>query len=160
MAYAVVPSHGAARLDALIETGGDVMTTTLELVPLADHDLELAEESDDVRGMTVIDVRDHRVGEVDDILVDPVERRARLLVVASGGVLGLGEHRRLVPVEAVARVSDMVRLDRSDLHVESGFEYDPAQAGPVDYRPVYAYFGYAPFWETGHPTAYFHDRRW
>ena len=136
------------------------MTTTLELVPLAAGDVELAEASDDVRGMTVIDVRDHRVGEVDDILVDPTGRRARLLVVVSGGVLGLGEQRRLVPVEAVARVSDTVRLDRSDLHVQSGSAYDPAEAGPVDYGSVYAYFGYAPFWEIDRSTAYFHDRPW
>jgi sporulation protein YlmC with PRC-barrel domain len=136
------------------------MATTVSLLPVGGSDLDLADEQDDVRGMTVVDVRDHRVGQVDEILMDPDERRARLLVVASGGVLGLGEHRRLVPVEAVARVRATVRLERSDLHVESGFEYDPVQPGPVDYAPVYSYFGYVPFWEEGCPTPYFHDRRW
>lgn len=136
------------------------MTKTLELLPLGDSELTLAEEQDDVRGMTVMDVRDHRVGEVEEILLDAEERRARLLVVASGGILGLGEHKRLVPVDAVSRVRAHVRLERSDLHVESGFDYDPARTGPVDYRPVYSYFGYTPFWEDGYAVPYFHDRRW
>lgn len=56
--------------------------------------------------MVVLDANGHRVGEVHDILLDEEQRRARLLVVASGGVLGLGVHHHLVPVEAVARVSD------------------------------------------------------
>ena len=136
------------------------MNDTHELVPLGDGGLMLADEHDDVRGMPVMDVRDHRVGEVEEILVDPQERRARLLVVASGGVLGLGERHRLVPVDAVSRVRAHVRLERSDLHVESGFDYDPAPDAPVDYHAVYSYFGYTPFWEDGYPTPYFLDRHW
>jgi len=136
------------------------MTTTLELLPLTDDRMSLAEEQDDVRGMTVLDVREHRVGEVEEILVDSVDRRARLLVVASGGILGIGEHKRLVPVDAVSRVRAHVRLERSDLHVASGFDYDPDLPGPVDYRPVYSYFGYTPFWEDGYAAPYFLDRRW
>ncbi|MFC7359813.1 PRC-barrel domain-containing protein [Nocardioides astragali] len=136
------------------------MTKTLELVALGDTELDLADERDDVRGMTVLDPRGHRIGEVDEILMDERERRARLLVVASGGILDLCAHRRLVPVEAVDQVGATVRLERSDLHVETGFDYDPDLARPVDYRAVYAYFGYSPFWEGKHATPYFHDRRW
>lgn len=135
------------------------MAITLALLPLGGSELTLAEQQDDVRGMTVVDVRDHRVGEVDEILLDDRERRARLLVVASGGILGLDAHRRLIPVDAVLRVQDHVRLERSDLHVESGFDYDPAGWAPLDYRPVFTYFGYTPFWEDGYTTPYFHQRR-
>ena len=136
------------------------MPLTQELVPLGSGTLTLADERDDVRGMPVMDVRDHRVGEVEELLVDPGERRARLLVVASGGILGLGEHHRLVPVDAVSRVRAHVRLERSDLHVESGFDYDPEPPGPVDYTSVYSYFGYTPFWEDGYRAPYVLDRRW
>ncbi|GAA1448769.1 hypothetical protein GCM10009641_77520 [Mycobacterium cookii] len=135
------------------------MTRTLELLPLAGTGFGLADDQDDVRGMTVLDVRDHRVGEVEEILLDADERRARMLVVASGGVLGLGDHHRLVPVDAVSGVRAHVRLERSDLHVESGFDYDPDLPGPVDYRAVYNYFGYTPFWEDGYREPYFLDRR-
>lgn len=138
------------------------MTMTHELVPLGSGGLTLAQQEDDVRGLPVKDVRDHRVGDVEDILVDPEERRARLLVIASGGVLGLAQHHRLVPVDAVSRVSGDVRLERSDLHVESGFDYDTAESATssVDYRAVYSYFGYTPYWEDGYRSPYFHDRRW
>lgn len=135
------------------------MSTTHQLVPLGASELTLAEEQDDVRGMPVLDARDHRLGEVEEILVDPEERRARLLVVASGGVLGMRLRHRLVPVDAVSRVRAQVRLERSDLHVESGFDYDPSRAGAVNYRAVYNYFGYAPFWEDGYQAPYFLDRR-
>ncbi|NPC43332.1 PRC-barrel domain-containing protein [Nocardioides sp. zg-1230] len=135
------------------------MTMTRELVPLSTTELTLAEEQDDVRGMSVVDVRDHRVGEVEEILVDPEERRARLLVIASSSIVGPKEHHRLVPVDAVCRVRDDVCLERSDLHVDSGFDYDASPRGPVDYRPVYSYFGYAPFWEDGYRAPYFLARR-
>lgn len=135
------------------------MLTTHQLVPLGTGELTLAEHQDDVRGMPVLDVRDHRVGEVEDILVDPEQRRARVLVVASGGLLGLAQHHRLVPVDAVSRVRSDVRLERSDLHVESGFDYDPALPAHVDCRAVYHYFGYTPYWEDGYPAPYFLDRR-
>jgi sporulation protein YlmC with PRC-barrel domain len=153
-------SHVADRLDDHIVREETPMTSTSNLLPLGETDLALAEQQDDVRGMTVLDVRDHRVGQVEEILVDADERRARMLVVASGGVLGLAEHHRLVPVDAVSRVRAHVRLERSDLHVESGFDYDPTLPAPVDYRPVYSYFGYTPFWEDGYRRPYFHDRRW
>ncbi|WP_374458052.1 PRC-barrel domain-containing protein [Nocardioides sp.] len=136
------------------------MSTTHELVPLGSGWLMLADEQDDVRGMSVLDVRDHRVGEVEEILLDSEARRARLLVIASGGIMGLEQHHRLVPVDAVSRVRAHVRLERSDLHVESGFDYDPVPPGPVDYGPVYSYFGYTPFWEDGYRPPYFLDRRW
>ena len=136
------------------------MITTQELVPLGTGELTLAQQQDDVRGLLVMDVRDHRVGEVEDLLVDPAQRRARLLVVASGGLIGLAQHHRLVPVDAICRVGGDIRLERSDLHVESGFDYDPAPDAPVDYHAVYSYFGYTPFWEDGYPTPYFLDRHW
>ncbi len=135
------------------------MPTTRDLVALGDAQLGLAQEQDDVRGMTVLDPRGHRVGDVDEILMDERDRRARLLVIASGGLLGLARHRRLVPVEAVDRVGSTVRLERSDLHVETGFDYEPDAGHRVDYPAVCAYFGYAPFWEADRTAPYFHRRR-
>ena len=129
------------------------------MVALGDSDLVLANAGDDVRGMNVLDPNGHRIGEVDEIVVDEEERRARLLVVASGGILGLGEHKRLVPVEAVARVDQDVRLHYTHQDVREGAEYDPELADPPDYAGVYNYYGYAPFWHVGYTRPYFHDRR-
>jgi sporulation protein YlmC with PRC-barrel domain len=136
------------------------MTTgQIGMVTLGDSDLELANEDDDVRGLRVLDPNGHRIGKVDEIVVDEEERRARLLVVTSGGILGLGEDKRLVPVEAVARVSDDVRLNHTYVHVRKSTEYDPALTDTPAYADVYGYYGYTAFWHVGYTKPYFHDRR-
>jgi sporulation protein YlmC with PRC-barrel domain len=134
--------------------------TTVEfgMVALGDSDLALAAEEDDVRGMRVLDPNGHRVGEVREIVVDEEQRRARLLVVGSGGILGLGECRRLVPVDDVERVGDDVRLRATHDEVRGSSPYDPALADAPDYAGVYGYFGYTPFWLGGYPVPYFHQR--
>lgn len=133
-------------------------TVQLRLLPLEDGDLALADVHDDVRGWVVLDAHDRRIGEVDDLVVDDVTRRARLLVVTSGGVLGLGARRHLVPVEAVAHVSDHVRLHSTGDHVAVPAEYDPALLEADDLTPLYDHYGCRPFWQAGHRSTYFHDR--
>ncbi len=128
------------------------------MVALGDSDLVLANEEDDVRGMSVLDPNGHRVGEVGEIVVDEEERRARILVVTSGGIMGLGEDKRLVPVEAVAHVSEDVHLHQTDDVVRDGGEYDPVLKDAPDYAQVYARYGYAPFWYVGYTVPYFLDR--
>ena len=128
------------------------------MVTLGNSDLVLASEDDDLRGMSVLDPNGHRVGKVDEIVVDEKERRARFLVVTSGGILGMGEDRRLVPVEAIARVGDEVNLHHTHQDVRRGAEYDPALADPPDYAGVYDYYGYLPFWDLGYTNSYFHHR--
>lgn len=134
-------------------------TLPFHLLPLHEDEVALAEDDDDVRGLVVLDASGHRVGEVDDILVDDAERRARLLVVASGGVLGLGAHRHLVPVEAVARVSDHVRLHHTEDAVAPTEELDGVLEGG-DCSAVYERYGCTPSWDSPHTSTYFHDRRW
>ena len=129
------------------------------MVTLGDSDLVLANEDDDVRGLSVLDPNGHRIGDVDEIVVDEEERRARLLVVTSGGILGLGQEKRLVPVEAVGRVGDVVRLNYTHEDVLDGTEYDPALTDAPDYADVYSYYGYTPFWHVGYTKHYFHHRR-
>jgi sporulation protein YlmC with PRC-barrel domain len=134
-------------------------TGQIGMVALGDSDLVLANEGDDVRGMSVLDPNGHRIGEVAEIVIDEEERRARLLVVTSGGILGLGQDKRLVPVEAVARVGENVRLHYTHDDVQDGVEYDPALTEAPNYAGVYSYYGYTPFWHVGYTRPYFHDRR-
>lgn len=135
------------------------MTTgQIGMVTLGDSDLVLAHAQDDVRGLSVLDPNGHRVGQVDEIVIDEDERRARLLVVTSGGILGFGETRRLVPVEAVARVGDDIRIHYTHEDVREGMAYDPEIADPPDYAEVYSYYGFTPFWHGGYTRPYFHDR--
>ncbi len=121
-------------------------TLPIHLLALDEAQVSLADESDDVRGLVVLDANGHRVGEVDDLIVDEADRRARLLVVASGGVLGLGAHRHLVPVETVARVSDHVRLHHAAETVPQSEGADSA-LDRGDYAAIYRQYGFAPCWD-------------
>ncbi len=133
-------------------------TDQIGMVALGDSDLVLANEEDDVRGMAVLDPNGHRVGDVDEIVIDEEERRARLLVVTSGGILGLGVDKRLVPVEAIARVREQVHLHHTHDDVRAGAEYDPEPADSPDYAQIYGHYGYQPFWHAGYTVPYFFDR--
>lgn len=129
--------------------------TQVGMAPLGNSDLVLADEQDDVRGMKVLDPNGYRVGEVDDLIVDEEERRARLLVVADGGFLGIDVHKRMVPVEAVAGVGEEVRLNDGP---RSTPEYDPALVDQLDYSAVYGAYGIMPFWHVGYTQPPFLER--
>ena len=94
-----------------------------------DGELEFAEAPEDLRDLVVVDPDSHRVGEVDGVVVDTMDHRTRMLVVGSGGILGLGRVRRLVPVESVVDVSDHVRIRTSHRDVHLGDPYEPEETG-------------------------------
>lgn len=122
------------------------------LVKLTDSELVLANPSDDVRGRTVVDHNGDEVGDVDGILVDEAERKARFLQVGSGTFLGIGGKQRLIPVDAVTAVNgDKVHIDTSrDTVAESG-EFHPDLIPERDYyEAVYKHYGYQPFWAAGY----------
>jgi sporulation protein YlmC with PRC-barrel domain len=139
-----------------------------DMQTLRDRDLVLASPEDDVRGMGVVDLNGHRLGDVDDLVVDKQHRRARLLVVTSGGILGLAPTQRLIPVDAVTRVDDRVHVDQSrgsnhgdssplETGQQANCDLELADA-PPPYAEVYADYGVAPFWAMDYITPYFHRR--
>jgi len=121
--------------------------STHTLVRLADVALELADPADDVRGRKVVDSNGDEVGKVEGLIIDEAERRVRFLEVGSGGFLGLGEQKRLVPVEAMTRVDeDAVHVSPERAHVAGGPAYDPdIELERRDYDDVYGYYAYPPF---------------
>jgi len=77
------------------------VTTDVSVAYLGSSALQLADPRDDVRGMVAVDPQGLRLGEVEDVVVDIAERRVRLLLVRSGGILGLPDSRTLVPVTSI-----------------------------------------------------------
>ena len=73
---------------------------------MGESDFVPANLEDDLRGKDVYDAEGQRVGSVEDLYIDRREREVRFLEVGAGGLLGLGEKRFLVPVEAVVKVSE------------------------------------------------------
>jgi sporulation protein YlmC with PRC-barrel domain len=121
------------------------------LVRLGDTALELADPLDDVRGRQVLDSSGDEVGQVEGLLLDERERKVRFLEVGSGGFLGLGERRRLIPVEAIVRIDDEnVYIGKERDHVAGAPFHDPSVVPESPYyEELYGYWGYPPFWTNG-----------
>lgn len=126
--------------------------TKANLLRLSDTDLTLAEAAEDVRGYVVLDRAGEEIGGVDDLMIDDKEHKVRFLQVASGGFLGLGERKFLIPVDAVTRIHDNhVHIDQTREHVAGSPEYDPKVVPePTYYEGLYGYYGYSPFWAPGY----------
>jgi len=67
-------------------------------------------EAQDVRGWDVIDAQDNLVGEVDDLLVDRESSTVPYLIVDVGGLFGIGTDTCVVPMQAVAALSETEEL--------------------------------------------------
>lgn len=129
------------------------MTTDpgVALVHLSDTDLMLADEADDVRGRAVVDRHGEEIGDIDDLIVDPQERRVRFLQVGGGGFLGIGEKKQLIPVDAIESVGDDVRISRERSEVAGAPAYEPKLIDePEYYESLYGYYGFPPFWAPGY----------
>lgn len=126
--------------------------TTATLRRLSDTDLTVGDPGEDIRGRKVVDRSGEEVGTVDDLLIDDRENKVRFLRVASGGFLGMGETKFLVPVDAIAEIGEgAVRVDQSREHVAGAPQYDPDLVYDTGYYGgLYGYYGYAPYWAPGY----------
>lgn len=128
---------------------GDMAT----LIRLSDTGLTLADPEADIRGMTVVDRGGEEVGTVDDLFIDESERHIRFLQVGSGGFLGIGKEKRLIPVDAVTEIDEQVHINQDRGLIAAGPGYDP-ELTPIPERPdieeIYGHYGVMPFWGTGY----------
>ena len=117
------------------------------LVRLSDSGLVLENLTQDVRGLDVYDEDGDQIGTVDDLYADAEERKVRFLAVAAGGLLGLGEKRFLIPVEAVSEVlrEDVVVVDQKRQKVAESPLFDADVVPQPPYQDeLYKYYGYLP----------------
>ncbi len=117
------------------------------LVRLSDTHLTLGDWAEDIRGRKIRDIAGEDLGKVDDLFIDERERKVRFLEVASGGFLGLGATKFLLPVDAITRVtSDVVYINQSREHVAGAPHYDPTLVEERYMSDVYSHYGYPPYW--------------
>jgi len=126
---------------------------------LGDNDKTVSSSEEDIRGRTVRDKDGQELGRVDGLLVDDVEHRVRFMEVATGGFLGLGESKTLIPVEAITQITaDEVRISHTREHVAGAPRYDPELTVMRDasyWSGLYPYYGYGVWtapWVTSWPT--------
>jgi CBS domain-containing protein len=117
------------------------------LVRLSDTSLTLADRAEDIRGLKVLDVSGEELGTVNDLFIDEQEQKVRFLEVSSGGFLGLGATKFLLPVEAITRLSvDEVYINQSRERVAGAPRYDPTLVEERYVSDVYSHYGYLPYW--------------
>lgn len=119
------------------------------LVKLSDANLTVSDPDEDIRDRKVIDEHDDEIGHVSGLFINQNDKKIRMLQVAAGGFLGLGERHFLIPVEAVSSVTpDEVRINQTRERVVNSPAYDPnlEVRSPEFWGPYYRYYGYAPSW--------------
>ncbi len=122
---------------------------TQTLISLRDSHMATRDRAEDIRGCKVVDAAGKDIGKVEGLLIDEHQKKIRFLQVASGGFLGMGELKVLIPVEAVSKISgDVVHVDQTHEHIAGAPGFDPKlhAVGQRYYEGLYAYYGYGPFW--------------
>ncbi len=125
--------------------------TRANLYKLSDSTLTVADPAEDIRGRRIVDSAGEEVGTVDDLMIDDREGKVRFLLAGSGGFLGLGETKFLIPVDAVARLTgDTVHINQTRRRMAGGPRYDPELTEQPAWDSVYGYYGYSPYWAPGY----------
>ena len=127
-------------------------TKPAALRKLRDTELDVARADEDIRGRKVCDRAGEEIGEVDALLIDDAENRVRLMRVASGGFLGLGQTKFLLPIDAITHIDgEVVRVDQRREHLASSPPYDPELIDRNEYlQKLYSHYGYSPYWTAGY----------
>jgi hypothetical protein len=118
-----------------------------QLVRLRDTDQTVSSSAEDIRGRMARDKDGHDLGTIEGLLIDEADRKVRFMEVGSGGFLGLGESKSLIPVEAITSTTpDAVYIGHTREHVAGAPTYDPELVeSRLDYFfNLYPYYGYPP----------------
>jgi sporulation protein YlmC with PRC-barrel domain len=126
---------------------------TVSLVRIEDTDLTVADPKEDIRGRKVTDASGEEIGKVKSLFVDQEEQEVRLSELERGGFLGLATEMRLIPLDAIEKVTEHeVRVGTTRDHVHAAPIYDPQVTYDARYyEDLYGYYGYAPYWAAGPP---------
>jgi sporulation protein YlmC with PRC-barrel domain len=60
----------------------------------------------DIRSRKIVDANGEALGKIEGLLIDDQENKVRFLRVASGGFLGIGQDKALIPVEAITKIGE------------------------------------------------------
>jgi CBS domain-containing protein len=87
------------------------------------------------------------LGEVEDLFIDEHEQKVRFLEVTSGGFLGLGATKFLLPVDTITHLTvDAVYINQSRERVAGAPRYNPTLVEERYVSDVYSHYGYPPYW--------------
>lgn len=126
------------------ELSGDVITT------------HHAVRASKVLDQHVYTTSDEKVGDVEELGIDPRNARIGYVVVSTGGFLGIGDKLHAIPWEAVKsrpgaeKDGDKLVVDLTKERLTKAPEFkkdDWARMSQVGYmNELYAYYGFRPYW--------------
>jgi hypothetical protein len=138
----------------------DTMTQQLHaksdmpLTKLRDSNLELEDDRQDIRGRSVVDQDGKTVGHVRALFIDSSERKVRVLDIAGGGFLGMGDQHFLLPIDAITKVDKAkVHVNETADRIQHSPVYDPELITAYNqhyWAPYYGYYGSSPYWSAGY----------
>src|SRR5262245_34989809 len=125
------------------------------LIRLSDTNFDVSDQ-DDASGRTVIDQHGNDIGDVNDLIINPQQRRVRFLMVTSGGFFGIGGRMMLIPVEAISRITNkVVAIDQASPRGFRNSLYNPRVIDRTRERDDYRdYEGYRSREYQGHGYGY------
>lgn len=98
-------------------------------------DYEVADNDPDIRGWDVIDAAGAKIGEVDDLIVDPNIMKVRYLDVKAEDELATGDGDRhlIIPIGAANLDDDDDNVHLRGISRNSLEKYPAYQGGPISY---------------------------
>jgi sporulation protein YlmC with PRC-barrel domain len=109
---------------------------------------------DELVGREVVNAQDENLGEVEDVLIDPISGRIAYVVVEHGGFLGIGDDLFAVPWGAMRFVpgnDQTVLLDVPEEELENAPRFSRDDETPLERREwvtsVHNYYGVEPYWQ-------------
>ena len=105
-------------------------------------------------GREVVNTQDENLGEIEDVMIDPVSGRIAYVVIEHGGFLGIGDDMFAVPWSAMQFVpgnEDTVLLDIPEEKLENAPRFTSEDETPLERREwvtaVHTYYGVDPYWQ-------------
>ncbi len=121
------------------------------LLKLTDAHLTTRDPAEDIRNRKVVDAAGEEIGKVEALLIDDQEQKVRFLQVASGGFLGMGKEKVLIPVEAISKIEDdVVHVDQTRERIAGAPNYNPELVDDRYYDGLYGYYRFRPYWTAGY----------
>jgi sporulation protein YlmC with PRC-barrel domain len=105
----------------------------------------------DLKGTEISNMQGEKLGDIDDIMVDP-QGRIAFVTLGRGGVLGMGEKKVAIPYQALSHDPEgkkhTLNMSKDKLANAPSFEKQE-ELNQARAEEIYRFFGVQPYWTSG-----------
>ena len=104
-------------------------------------------------GTSVVDPKDESLGDIKEVVIDPLTGKVAYAVVSFGGFLSMGEKLFAIPFSSfvydVKKNEYVLDISKERLEAAPGFDADhwPSMSDEKWNRDVHSYYDSSPYWE-------------